>query len=156
MAKLPQQLRRFLLCEVQPSYTRSLIPPRVLLGPRRLYQFTGNLMLDRNALSKHGMKIPIGPSQVVLRGCNLRNTPHAYGVVVYAGAPALCRGCLPGLQGYAAGMCCEGLPDKDFLLKIIKVGQWSRQDWTTTRSAEIQVLRKTLISDECHFSKMEE
>ena len=47
---------------------------------KRLYQFTGNLLLkDRND------PLSISPAAILLRGCILRNTHRIYGVVVYAG-----------------------------------------------------------------------
>jgi magnesium-transporting ATPase (P-type) len=52
-------------------------------GPNaRLYQFTGNLVLD-------GKTLPISPSAILLRGCNLRNTDKAVGAVIYAGRYAV-------------------------------------------------------------------
>ncbi|GFR43006.1 hypothetical protein Agub_g4006 [Astrephomene gubernaculifera] len=48
-------------------------------GPNaRLYQFTGNLLLD-------GKTLPISPAAILLRGCNLRNTDKVVGAVIYAG-----------------------------------------------------------------------
>ncbi|GLC46227.1 hypothetical protein PLESTM_001842700 [Pleodorina starrii] len=48
-------------------------------GPNaRLYQFTGNLVLD-------GKTLPINPAAILLRGCNLRNTAKVVGAVIYAG-----------------------------------------------------------------------
>ncbi|KAG2495688.1 hypothetical protein HYH03_006288 [Edaphochlamys debaryana] len=48
-------------------------------GPNaRLYQFTGNMLLD-------GKTLPISPAAILLRGCNLRNTAKAVGAVIYAG-----------------------------------------------------------------------
>ncbi|PNH05393.1 Phospholipid-transporting ATPase 3 [Tetrabaena socialis] len=48
-------------------------------GPNpRLYQFTGNLLIG-------GKTMPISPSAILLRGCNLRNTDVAVGAVIYAG-----------------------------------------------------------------------
>ncbi|GIL71194.1 hypothetical protein Vretimale_17772 [Volvox reticuliferus] len=48
-------------------------------GPNaRLYQFTGNLLLD-------GKTLPISPNAILLRGCNLRNTEKIVGAVIYAG-----------------------------------------------------------------------
>ncbi len=48
-------------------------------GPNaRLYQFTGNLILD-------GKTLPISPAAVLLRGCSLRNTDKVIGAVIYAG-----------------------------------------------------------------------
>ncbi|GLI58430.1 hypothetical protein VaNZ11_000135 [Volvox africanus] len=48
-------------------------------GPNaRLYQFTGNLLLD-------GRTLPISPNAILLRGCNLRNTEKVVGAVIYAG-----------------------------------------------------------------------
>jgi len=55
----------------------------------RLYQFTGNMVLSTKALGGHDLKkpvkVPISASQVILRGCSLRNTPFVYGVAIYAG-----------------------------------------------------------------------
>lgn len=39
----------------------------------RLYNFTGNLLLP------DGSKVPLSTAAVLLRGCSLRNTAHAYG-----------------------------------------------------------------------------
>ncbi|XP_069495994.1 phospholipid-transporting ATPase IB isoform X2 [Ambystoma mexicanum] len=49
-------------------------------GPNRhLYDFTGNLILERNS------PVPIGPDQILLRGAQLRNTQWVMGIVVYTG-----------------------------------------------------------------------
>ena len=45
---------------------------------RNIYEFAGNL-------SFNGQKIPLGQSNIVLRGCQLKNVDWAVGVVVYAG-----------------------------------------------------------------------
>ena len=48
-------------------------------GPnKRLYEFTGNMMLD-------GKTEPIQSDQILLRGAQLRNTEWIYGLVVYSG-----------------------------------------------------------------------
>ncbi|KAI3696543.1 hypothetical protein L1987_79561 [Smallanthus sonchifolius] len=43
-----------------------------------LYTFTGNLMLQKQTL-------PIGPNQILLRGCSLRNTEYVVGAVIFTG-----------------------------------------------------------------------
>ncbi|CAI9278373.1 unnamed protein product [Lactuca saligna] len=43
-----------------------------------LYTFTGNLIVQKQTL-------PLGPNQIVLRGCSLRNTEYIVGVVVFTG-----------------------------------------------------------------------
>ncbi|KAK9063424.1 hypothetical protein SSX86_017294 [Deinandra increscens subsp. villosa] len=43
-----------------------------------LYTFTGNLMLQKQT-------IPIGPNQILLRGCSLRNTQYIVGAVIFTG-----------------------------------------------------------------------
>ncbi|GJN07993.1 hypothetical protein PR202_ga25876 [Eleusine coracana subsp. coracana] len=48
---------------------------------RNIYGFQGNLELADG----EGRRIPLGPSNIVLRGCELKNTSWAVGVVVYAG-----------------------------------------------------------------------
>ncbi|KAL5568715.1 hypothetical protein UlMin_025290 [Ulmus minor] len=45
---------------------------------RNIYGFQANLEID-------GKKLSLGPSNVVLRGCELKNTSWAFGVAVYAG-----------------------------------------------------------------------
>ncbi|KAF3796595.1 Phospholipid-transporting ATPase 1 [Nymphaea thermarum] len=45
---------------------------------RNIYGFQANMELD-------GKRISLGPSNIVLRGCELKNTRWAVGVVVYAG-----------------------------------------------------------------------
>ncbi|XP_051123436.1 phospholipid-transporting ATPase 1 [Andrographis paniculata] len=45
---------------------------------RNIYGFQANMDID-------GRRISLGPSNIVLRGCELRNTDWAIGVVVYAG-----------------------------------------------------------------------
>ena len=47
---------------------------------RNIYGFQANLELQGE-----GRRIPLGPSNIVLRGCDLKNTSWAVGVVVYAG-----------------------------------------------------------------------
>ena len=47
---------------------------------KRLYQFTGNLYLKGNP-----EPVSISPASILLRGCILRNTNRALGVVIYAG-----------------------------------------------------------------------
>lgn len=47
---------------------------------RNIYGFHANLELQGE-----GRRIPLGPSNIVLRGCDLKNTSWAVGVVVYAG-----------------------------------------------------------------------
>ena len=44
-----------------------------------IYSFSGNFALPSGDL------LPVSPSQVLLRGCSLRNTPWIYGVVIYSG-----------------------------------------------------------------------
>ncbi|XP_035017476.1 probable phospholipid-transporting ATPase IA isoform X7 [Hippoglossus stenolepis] len=46
---------------------------------RHLYEFVGNIRLDRHST------MPLGPDQVLLRGAQLRNTQWIHGVVVYTG-----------------------------------------------------------------------
>ncbi|XP_073342979.1 phospholipid-transporting ATPase IA isoform X2 [Pagrus major] len=46
---------------------------------RHLYEFVGNIRLDRHST------IPLGPDQILLRGAQLRNTQWVHGVVVYTG-----------------------------------------------------------------------
>ncbi|KZV53133.1 phospholipid-transporting ATPase 3-like [Dorcoceras hygrometricum] len=43
-----------------------------------LYTFTGNLILDKQTL-------PLSPNQLLLRGCNLRNTEYIVGTVIFTG-----------------------------------------------------------------------
>ncbi|XP_071740152.1 phospholipid-transporting ATPase 3-like [Rutidosis leptorrhynchoides] len=43
-----------------------------------LYTFTGNLVLQNQTL-------PLGPNQILLRGCSLRNTEYVVGAVVFTG-----------------------------------------------------------------------
>ncbi|XP_044461714.1 phospholipid-transporting ATPase 1-like [Mangifera indica] len=45
---------------------------------RNIYGFQANMDVD-------GKRLSLGPSNVVLRGCELKNTSWAFGVVVYAG-----------------------------------------------------------------------
>lgn len=45
---------------------------------RNIYEFTANMEYN-------GLKIPLGQSNIVLRGCQLKNTAWIIGVVVYAG-----------------------------------------------------------------------
>ncbi|WVZ56786.1 hypothetical protein U9M48_007268 [Paspalum notatum var. saurae] len=47
---------------------------------RNIYGFQANLELEGDT-----RRIPLGPSNIVLRGCELKNTAWAVGVVVYAG-----------------------------------------------------------------------
>jgi phospholipid-transporting ATPase len=53
---------------------------RCELPNNRLYRFEGSLRLDG-----HADEISVSHSNVILRGCVLRNTPHVIGVVVYTG-----------------------------------------------------------------------
>ncbi|XP_053284415.1 phospholipid-transporting ATPase IA isoform X1 [Pleuronectes platessa] len=46
---------------------------------RHLYEFVGNLRLDRHST------MPLSPDQILLRGAQLRNTQWIHGVVVYTG-----------------------------------------------------------------------
>ncbi|XP_053180121.1 phospholipid-transporting ATPase IA [Scomber japonicus] len=46
---------------------------------RHLYEFVGNIRLDRHST------MPLGPDQILLRGAQLRNTQWVHGVVVYTG-----------------------------------------------------------------------
>lgn len=48
-----------------------------------LYTFTGNLTLCNSGGT--GDTVPLGPGNVLLRGCALRNTPYIHGVVIYTG-----------------------------------------------------------------------
>jgi len=48
-----------------------------------LYTFTGNLVLSHPGGG--GGTVPLSPTNVLLRGCTLRNTPHVNAVVVYTG-----------------------------------------------------------------------
>ncbi|KAL2344245.1 hypothetical protein Fmac_005530 [Flemingia macrophylla] len=43
-----------------------------------LYTFTGNLLIQKQTL-------PLSPSQILLRGCSLRNTEYIVGVVIFTG-----------------------------------------------------------------------
>ncbi|KAI3516355.1 hypothetical protein L1887_15270 [Cichorium endivia] len=43
-----------------------------------LYTFTGNLLLQKQT-------VPIGPNQILLRGCSLRNTEYIVGTVIFTG-----------------------------------------------------------------------
>ena len=45
-----------------------------------LYNFTGSLIMDIDS-----QEIPLDNSNFVLRGCSLRNTSFAYGIVAYTG-----------------------------------------------------------------------
>ncbi|KAF3434340.1 hypothetical protein FNV43_RR25443 [Rhamnella rubrinervis] len=45
---------------------------------RNIYGFQANMEID-------GKRLSLGPSNIVLRGCELKNTAWAFGVVVYAG-----------------------------------------------------------------------
>ncbi|CAL9044063.1 phospholipid-transporting ATPase 1-like [Musa acuminata AAA Group] len=45
---------------------------------RNIYGFLGNMEVD-------GKRVSLGPSNIILRGCELKNTAWAIGVVVYAG-----------------------------------------------------------------------
>ncbi|XP_010938029.2 phospholipid-transporting ATPase 1 isoform X1 [Elaeis guineensis] len=45
---------------------------------RNIYEFTANMEFN-------GQKIPLGQSNIILRGCQLKNTDWVVGVVVYAG-----------------------------------------------------------------------
>lgn len=47
-----------------------------------LYTYDGTLHLDSGAGVK---KVPLGPTQMLLRGAQLRNTDWVYGIVVAAG-----------------------------------------------------------------------
>jgi hypothetical protein len=52
----------------------------------RLYQFTGNLLLEPPvAPGGEEIRLPISPASVLLRGCTLRNTERVFGAVIYAG-----------------------------------------------------------------------
>jgi phospholipid-transporting ATPase len=63
-------------------------PPERLAGAvirserpnRNIYGFQENLELEGKT-----RRIPLGPSNIMLRGCELKNTAWAVGVVVYAG-----------------------------------------------------------------------
>ncbi|KAJ8014650.1 hypothetical protein DPEC_G00017840 [Dallia pectoralis] len=46
---------------------------------RHLYEFVGNIRLDRHST------MPLGPDQILLRGAQLRNTQWVFGIVVYTG-----------------------------------------------------------------------
>uniref|UniRef100_A0A3P8XYJ3 Phospholipid-transporting ATPase n=1 Tax=Esox lucius TaxID=8010 RepID=A0A3P8XYJ3_ESOLU len=46
---------------------------------RHLYEFVGNIRLDRHST------VPLGPDQILLRGAQLRNTQWVHGIVVYTG-----------------------------------------------------------------------
>jgi phospholipid-transporting ATPase len=64
-------------------------PPHQLAGAvvrcerpsRNIYGFQANLELEGDS----ARRTPLGPSNIVLRGCELKNTAWAVGVVVYAG-----------------------------------------------------------------------
>ncbi|RWW64648.1 hypothetical protein BHE74_00028103 [Ensete ventricosum] len=45
---------------------------------RNIYGFLGNMEVD-------GKRVSLGPSNIILRGCEIKNTAWAIGVVVYAG-----------------------------------------------------------------------
>ncbi|KAK8942341.1 Phospholipid-transporting ATPase 1 [Platanthera zijinensis] len=45
---------------------------------RNIYGFNGNMEVD-------GKRVSLGPSNIILRGCELKNTSWAVGIVVYAG-----------------------------------------------------------------------
>jgi len=45
---------------------------------RNIYGFHANMEID-------GKRVSLGPSNIILRGCELKNTAWAVGVVVYAG-----------------------------------------------------------------------
>ncbi|KAG8990773.1 hypothetical protein FRB93_003037 [Tulasnella sp. JGI-2019a] len=47
-----------------------------------LYTYEGTLMLNVNGAER---QVPMSPEQVLLRGAQLRNTPWAYGLVVFTG-----------------------------------------------------------------------
>ena len=51
-----------------------------------LYTFTGNLRLE-GVLEASGQPatLPLSQASVLLRGCNLRNTGHIFGAVIFAG-----------------------------------------------------------------------
>ncbi|KAF0683495.1 Aste57867_24447 [Aphanomyces stellatus] len=46
----------------------------------RLYNFTGRVTTD-----KLGEAVPIGPSNIVLRGCSIRSCSYVFGIVIFAG-----------------------------------------------------------------------
>jgi magnesium-transporting ATPase (P-type) len=56
-----------------------------LTGPNnRLYKFVGNITFTSSE-SASRRKCPLSADQLLLRGAQLRNTPWAYGAVVYTG-----------------------------------------------------------------------
>ncbi|KAF8395542.1 hypothetical protein HHK36_019490 [Tetracentron sinense] len=60
----------------QKEGIRGLI--KVELPNRNIYGFQANMEID-------GKRVSLGPSNIVLRGCELKNTAWAIGIVVYAG-----------------------------------------------------------------------
>jgi phospholipid-transporting ATPase len=77
---------------LKPRYAKQetlCMPPDQLAGAvvrcerpnRNIYGFKANLELEEDS----NRRVPLGPSNIVLRGCELKNTAWAVGVVVYAG-----------------------------------------------------------------------
>ena len=83
-----------------------------------LYTFTGNLCLHKEQVpGQKPATLPLSQASVLLRGCNLRNTDHILGVVIFAGhetkvgSLALLRSELSQLCTLAAPFCpWSGLP----------------------------------------------
>lgn len=50
-----------------------------------LYTYDGTIYLNSADVGAAPHKVPIGPNQILLRGCQLRNTGWVYGIVVNAG-----------------------------------------------------------------------
>ncbi|CAD5167952.1 unnamed protein product [Musa acuminata subsp. malaccensis] len=68
--------RQETVCMVQEGNFSGLI--RCEQPNRNIYEFTANMEFN-------GHRIPLGQSNIVLRGCQLKNTEWIIGVVVYAG-----------------------------------------------------------------------
>lgn len=48
----------------------------------RLYNFTGRIKISQQSTKE---TIPIGPSNIILRGCSIRGCPYLYGLVIFTG-----------------------------------------------------------------------
>jgi phospholipid-transporting ATPase len=62
-------------------------------GPnKKLYDFAGSLTLQYRTENRSSAPMPLGTSQVLLRGSRLMNTEFAIGLVVYSGPQVhICR-----------------------------------------------------------------